>query len=287
MNTKALIVKVQISKLGQSEKDDALTQEIHAIHGMGDDAGRYTKALYPRDVFKDVLAVEGKVRRYHRSQQGKRLILSSLGWICPGPYVEEYRSKITELEAEFYPAVDRIYHRWPEIIATCRATQGDKFNGEDYPLQSRVREHFGFRLILSPMPKPSAIGDLDFLCGERVQEIREQMQGEIERAGRDGAQQAMSRVLTYVDRISTTLSKPDPTIHDKLIENLREVLDLAPGLNLAGDPEVNDLVRACRQKLLVAPDALRDSALQRRMVAAAAKTITSSFGQMGGRKLAA
>ena len=37
--------------------------------------------------------------------------------------------------------------------------------------------------------------------------------------------------------------------------------------------------RTCRQKLLVAPDALRDSALQRRMVAAAAKTITSSFGQ--------
>lgn len=38
---------------------------------------------------------------------------------------------------------------------------------------------------------------------------------------------------------------------------------------------------------LVAPEALRESALQRRMVAAAAKTITGSFGQAGGRKLAA
>src|ERR1044071_2055950 len=87
MNTKALFVKVKISKLGQSEKDDELTAEIHALHGMGEDAGRYTKALYPRDAFKEIVAVEGKVRRYHRSQQGKRLILSSLGWICPGPFV--------------------------------------------------------------------------------------------------------------------------------------------------------------------------------------------------------
>lgn len=287
MNTNALIVKVKISKLGQSEKDDELTDEIHAIHGMGDDAGSYTKALYPRDAFKEVLAVEGKVRRYHKSQQGKTLILSSLGWIVPAPHVEGYRAKIVEFESEFYPAVDRIYHRWPEIIAACRATQGDKFNLGDYPFQSSVRENFGFRLIMSPLPKPSSIGDLDFLCGARIEEVQAQMQSELERAARDGAQQAMARVLTYVDRISTTLSKPDPTIHDKLIENLRDVLDLAPGLNLAGDPEVNELVRTCRQKLLVAPDALRDSALQRRMVAAAAKTITSSFGQMGGRKLAA
>ncbi|MEA3207836.1 MAG: hypothetical protein QOE70_893, partial [Chthoniobacter sp.] len=181
MNTKALIVKVKISKLGQSEKDDELTDEIHRLHGMGEDAGRYTKALYPRDTFKEIGAVEGKVRRYHRSQQGKRLILSSLGWICPGPFVEEYHAKINELEAEFYPAVDRVYHRWPEIIAACRATQGDKFNADDYPPQHRVREHFQFKLILSPMPKPSAIGDLDFLCTERLNEIQEQMQGDIQR----------------------------------------------------------------------------------------------------------
>ena len=48
MNTKALIVKIKISKLGQSEKDDELTDEIHRLHGIGEDAGRYTTALYPR-----------------------------------------------------------------------------------------------------------------------------------------------------------------------------------------------------------------------------------------------
>ena len=57
MNTKALIVKIKISKLGQSEKDDELTDEIHQrsieiveqrLHGIGEDAGRYTTALYPR-----------------------------------------------------------------------------------------------------------------------------------------------------------------------------------------------------------------------------------------------
>ncbi|MGB8166160.1 MAG: hypothetical protein WCF18_01630 [Chthoniobacteraceae bacterium] len=287
MNTKALIVKVKINKPGQTEADEDITAEVHNIHAMSEDAGAYTRRLYPRDAFKEVLAVEGKVRRYHKSQQGKRLILSSLGWICPAPHVEEYRTKIGEMEAEFYPAVDAIVDRWPKIIIAARAMHGDRFNIENYPFQSRVREEFVFRFIPTPLPNPSTIGDLDFLCGERVAEVQMRMQNELDRAGRDGAQQAMAQVLAYVDRISTTLSKPDPTIHDKLIENLREVLDLAPGLNLAGDPEVNDLIRTCRTKLLAAPEALRESALQRRMVAAAAKNITSTFGQMGGRKLAA
>jgi hypothetical protein len=97
---------------------------------------------------------------------------------------------------------------------------------------------------------------------------------------------AVRELIATHDRLAV-LFHGDPTIHDKLIENLREVLDLAPGLNLGNDPEVNALVRTCRQKLLAAPDALRDSALQRRMVAAAAKNITNTFGQMGGRKLAA
>ena len=34
MNTKPLVVKVKISKLGQSEKDDEHTDEIHRLHGI-------------------------------------------------------------------------------------------------------------------------------------------------------------------------------------------------------------------------------------------------------------
>ncbi|MEA3210950.1 MAG: hypothetical protein QOE70_4007 [Chthoniobacter sp.] len=285
---KALIVKVKITKLGQSEKDDELTAEIHNLHGMGDEAGRYTKALYPPGAFKEITSVEGKVRRYHKNQQGKRLILSSLGWICPGPYVEDYHAKIRDLENEFYPAVDRVKEKWPEILAECRRVQADHYDDDDYPPQERIREHFGFRLTMSPMPRTTDIGDLDFLCAERIDEIRSQVQSDVSRAAHDGAQQAMSRVLSLVGRISARLSQPDPTVHDKLIEDLREMCDLAPGLNLANDPEVSQLIFACRAKLLtVSPETLRDSALQRRLVAGAARNIASNFGTVGSRKLAA
>ena len=179
MNTKALIVKVKISKLGQSEKDDELTRRDprHSRHG------RRRRPLHQSPLSARRLqgrASPSRARSAATTAASKASGSSSArsAGSVPGPYVEEYRAKITEFEAEFYPAVDRIYHRWPEIIATCRATQGDKFNLDDYPLQVRVREHFGFRLIISPMPKPSAIGDLDFLCGERIEEIQAQMQGE-------------------------------------------------------------------------------------------------------------
>jgi hypothetical protein len=287
MNTKALIVKVTITKPGQSETDEELTAEVHSAHGMKEGAGRYTRALYPPDAFNPVKTVESRVRRYFKAEQGKRLILSALGWICPAPHVERHHMKIAELEAEFWPAVEKVKESWPSIIAKCREIQGDRYNPDDYPRQDQVRSQFSFLHIPTPMPNPDTIGDLDFLMEERASQIREQMQANIERAARDGSSQAMNRVLEYVNRIASVLSKPDPTVHDKLIENLREVLDLAPALNLSGDPAINQIVAVCRQKLLVAPEALRGSALQRRIIAGAAKNITAQFGGVGQRRLAA
>ena len=57
----------------------------------------------------------------------------------------------------------------------------------------------------------------------------------------------MSRVLSQVQHIAEQLGKPDPTITDKLVDNLRELLELAPELNLGGDPVIGELLRDCRQ----------------------------------------
>jgi len=128
---------------------------------------------------------------------------------------------------------------------------------------------------------------VDYLCEEKLIELRQQLDGEVQRAGQVAGQQVMARVLSCVDRICERLADPDAVFRDSLIDNLREVLEIAPALNIAGDPAVSRLVTECRDKLLKAPDTLREVAAVRHLTAEHARNISLRFGNMGGRRLAA
>jgi hypothetical protein len=97
----------------------------------------------------------------------------------------------------------------------------------------------------------------------------------------------MERVLTQVAHITDVLTRPSTKIYDSLIENLAELLKLVPAFNLTNDPTLASLVQRCQSDLLVAPDILRESAVNRNIIANKGKIIADTFGGLGNRKLAA
>ncbi len=282
LQSKVLIVKPTIHKIGQSRTDDEITSEIHREHQMADEAGRYTKALWPPGVMLPISSIEGAVRRYHKG----RTILTGFGRLIPTVHFEDYETRIREFIGQFNDAADAFVDNFETTLAQCRRIQGETFNYEHYPMRHEVREQFSFTLFQAPVPRSSDLA-VDYLCAERIAEMRSQIDRDVERAGRDAANQVMARVLARVDTIIQKLSDPEANFHDSLIQNLRHVLEIAPALNIGGDYEVTRLIEACQQGLLVAPEELRESALKRRLTNNAAKAIARTFGAMGARKLAA
>ena len=68
-----------------------------------------------------------------------------------------YVEAMEKLEAEFYPAVDRVVSNWTRILAQCREIQGSRFDPSNYPPSDRVRGFFQFLRSMTPMPRPQDI----------------------------------------------------------------------------------------------------------------------------------
>jgi hypothetical protein len=282
IQSKVLIVKPTISMLGNTGTDEEITEEVHDREHMDTHAGRYVKNLYPAAYLRPVQKVAREARRYHKTQT----VCSSFGDILPTVLFEKYQIRINEFIDSFNDAARVFHDQYDDILAEARRIHNGQFKPEFYPAKHLVREQFRITLFTAPMPRSGDVV-LDFLTEDRLIALRQQLDGEAQRAGEVAGQQVMARVLSRVAKICETLTDPEAVFRDSLIDNLREVLEIAPALNIAGNPDVSRLVTECRDKLLKAPDTLREVSAVRELTAAHAKNIALRFGQMGGRKLAA
>jgi hypothetical protein len=108
----------------------------------------------------------------------------------------------------------------------------------------------------------------------------------------------MERITDKINRLFQTLYeagpdgqprlKPSPQIHSSTLDNLNEILELAPSYNMTDDSRISRLVNDARRMLNRTKDDLRDSAVARTATAAALTTLSSTYGlNLAPRKLAA
>jgi hypothetical protein len=99
---------------------------------------------------------------------------------------------------------------------------------------------------------------------------------------------AMERVIEPVQKMATTLASPDAIFRDSLVDNIREVLQIAPSLNITNDRRLADAITAVQNQIATLnPDTLRDNPTIRKDAADKAAVIVARFGKFGARKLAA
>jgi hypothetical protein len=282
IQSKVLIVRPSISMPGNSRTDEALTDEVHVNHHMDDKAGRYVKQLYPSNSLKPLTKIAGEARRYHK----QNTVTCSFGDLLPTVRFENYKQVIDGYTRQFHAEADRFQANFDSIMAEARRIHQGTFKPEFYPTRETVREEFKFSLFTAPLPRSNDLV-VQYMAEDRLAELRASLDQEVQRAGRDAGRQVMARVLARVQKICDTLANPDAIFRDSLIENLRDMVQLAPALNIADDPSISAVVRECADKLLKAPETLRQVPAVRALTAEHAKNIALRFGQMGARRLAA
>ena len=282
IQSKVLVVKPTISMPGNSRTDEELTTEIHDRERMDQKAGRYVKQLYPPEYLKPIQNVAREARRFHN----ERTVVSSFGSLLPTVRFEEYRERMESFIHRFNLTALEFKDLYPQIMDEARRIHNGHFKPELYPAHPNVLEMFGFTLFTAPLPRARDVM-VDYLAEDRMLEIRASLEADVARAGVAAGEQIMSRVLACVHKITDRLSEPEAVFRDTLIDNLREVLEIAPALNIASSATVANLIAECRVKLLQSPETLRQSPDMRALTAEHAKNIALRFGQMGGRKLAA
>jgi hypothetical protein len=169
-------------------------------------------------------------------------------------------------------AVEVFVEAYPDIIERARVALNGMFDQGDYLPQGQIRRLFSCSVDFRPMPEAA-----DFrvsLSDDEDKRIRGEIEGQLKGALTDAMADLWRRLREAVDHLAVKLGEPGAIFRDSLVGNVRELVDLIPRLNLAGDVDLEAVAAEVKDKLTsLDPEVLRNSEIDRAMTARAAQDI--------------
>jgi len=274
---RAMLVDLTIKQWTAAKHDRNVSQEVAQLHGSDATMGRYNKLLIGREALEKLRKVATAAGQEHRRRtlpwldNGAR-ILSSEGYFG---YAELMRC----FEAEWEQAVDEFVHDYPACVDQAQCRLNGLFRSDEYPPAHRIRDRFSFGYNVFPLPSSQDFRvELGAAETARIQaSIQDQVSEALEAATRDVWERMRTAVGHMVERLWTyrvTADGVNGKFHDTLVENVRELVELLPTLNVTDNTTMAELSDRMKADLcLYSAQTLRDSTSARERTAAAAEDI--------------
>lgn len=271
LTDKALLVTLSICQWSARKYDKKATDEVNTAHGATD-AGRFNKALVSRDHLQEIGKIANEARTFHYDNtlpwgdNGERLL--------PASNYFEYTQALARYKNQFDGLVREFSKSYPLMIDEARRRLNGLFNVNDYP--SNVADKFDVKTTFMPVPDSS-----DFrltLNSQEVESLRERIEKEVNSRFAQAQRDIYARVADQLKRMHERLSVSDGVFRNSLFENLRELCDLLPRLNIAQDARITALTQELQQ-VYTDPDAVRKDT---RLRAEKAAQVENILGRMTG-----
>ncbi len=281
MKLEAVIVSLNISRFSNQRRDDSITREVSALHSLAGNAGRWIKYRLDPHAFDGVTAACSQARAEHYRltlawENGRRLLPLK----CRG----KYTAAMDAIHSQFDQAVNAFVEAYPEAVENAKAMHAAKFQPDEYPAPGDgIRAQFSFAVEYSPMPQATHFNDV--LSGAALEEMRESLEAGNKTRIAEATAELWERILAPVQRIATILSQDGecPTFRNSLVENVREMLDEVPEMNVTNCPRVALVASEIREMVKgMQPDVLRSYPTVRREVAARARKIIAAAHEQTG-----
>jgi hypothetical protein len=275
----ALLVKLSISVFSNSRQDRQITDEVKLKKALGDGAGKWVKYKLPVHALEPITKFCGEVRTWHYNHtspwdEGYRLL--------GGKVNAKYGAQMEAFKARFKELVDAFVDQYDDWIDQAKIMHGKTFEPSDYPSKDLMKSLFRIQAEYFPVPKPEHFNvEMQELYGNALTSITEKKIGE-------AVQDAWERLMKPVQAMAEKLADPKTIFRDTLVENVKEMVELMPSLNLTDDKKLKDAAAAIEKELAgLNPETLREDKVVRADVAKKAAALAARFGQLGKRKLAA
>jgi hypothetical protein len=278
LTEKSMLVSFNISTWRARITDRTVTAEVEQAHGAERGMGRFSKRLIAKERLETIDTIAAKARNHHYT--------NTLPWldngarILPAASYFDYTAKQNAYIEQFDRAVADFVTVYPVMLDEAKRKLGRLFKADDYPSPSAIGDKFKMTLAVSPLPEAE-----DFrvkLGDDEEARIRQAIEARLGEAAQGCVQDAWQRIHGVVERMVDRLKsysvdkdgKVQNTFRDSLVENVRELADILPALNVTN----NNALAEVRDRLvseLCAIDApvLREDAKTRRAVAKKAEAI--------------
>ena len=256
----AMLVSLRISAWSGRLYDRQASDHVAVHHDAATSAGRYNKRLLPKSAFALLNAVMGKARALHYANtlawddQGYRL-LTVANYDRYTELMDEMQEKVVKERTQFIRDYD-------DNVEQARTDLGKLFRMEDYPSKDSLQGRFAIRYRVVPVPHADHF--MARLASDDLVKVRKDMESQIGERIHDAVGDLYRRLGEAVERVSKRLENDDhgkPLVfRNSMIENIRELVDIVPRLNIFGNEELARLCEQVKDRIAsVDPDTLRPS----------------------------
>jgi len=241
---RAMLVSVNITQWAGRKLDRDATNAAQAAFQAESDSGRFNKLLIGAAALAPIAKIAGKARNetYYMTAPW----LDDGARILPAALFERYSATMQKLRADFESSVAAFVLAYPGLIEESRARLGGMFAESDYPAAGEIGKRFSFAIRYLPIP---SAGDfrVDVPGADRIRADIAESQAAVMQAAHKAT---FARVIDAVEHMAEKLAAYVPggengraqhVFRDSLVDNLRDLVDLLPGLNLSESAAMENL----------------------------------------------
>ena len=278
----AMLVSLRINSWSGRLYDRQASQQV-AVHNDADSsAGRYNKRLLPKQAFAALAATMSNARTSHNANtlpwddQGGRLLTVA--------NYDRYTAALDTLVERVVRERARFIEDYDDYVDQARLDLGRLFRLEDYPDTEALQGKFAIRYRIVPVP--DARHFMADLAEGETERVKRDIESQVRTRLNDAQRDLYRRLGEAVERVGERLREDEngkPLVfRDSLIENIRELVDVVPRLNIFADDDLAMLCREVKDKFAgIEPNALRPSGRfdpnLRRQVKRDADALTAQF----------
>jgi len=243
---RAMLAAVHISIWTAIKHDRKVSRAVAEQHGAYAGAGRYNKQLLREaERLESLRALSGQIRQYFYkitlpwSDEGYRLL--------PAHFYFDLTTKMREFEQAFAQQVEEFLAVYPSYIEQVRPELNGLFREEDYPSTDKLRNKFGVKLEVLPIPSGN-----DFrvtLSEEEQVRVAQEIDENVRQSLQKGTEDLWTRLKGVVAHMVERLNEPESRFHASLVTNICELVELLPRLNVNQDEELNRFAGEIRDRL--------------------------------------
>ena len=287
----AVIVRLNIKQWGAEKTDRTVSDEVASGKKAAANAGKYVKSLFAgNQLLKDIEKVAGKARNLNKAQTLPYLAGQDL---LPVGNFDSHAEVIGRYKDVFNALVTEFLSTYEKARDAQQLRLGDMFDATDYPPVQDVRERFQFTISDQPLPDGNTF-DKMFGSEEMEKMLIENAEADMQSKIDEAMHELWSRLISRVDNFQSAMRRYQPktaeskavgTFKDSIVQNIRDLCDVLPRLNLTGDADLNNYCELVRSKLagLDAGDLRQDEVLRKN----AADDAQSILDAMAGYGVAA
>jgi hypothetical protein len=246
LSTKNILAKVTVHSFKFQEKDEERISELSSKYGVDPKLIDLKKTTMMKEFTKSIDSIISSVYPIFTDYTSP---WRDGGWrILPTYLFSKFEDAIRRKNEELQEALNEFIPSYNSFIERTKLALGGMANNINYPTADYLRSRYSFSVSYDPLPTS---GDFRLdISKDIADKIKQNCEENSNRAVKEAMDNIWNRVIASIEKIYERFSAEDfesvnkagetimrkPRLSESIIENLKDLIELLPGLNITNNP---------------------------------------------------